>query len=340
MLKKKNTYRVAVVGATGAVGNEMIEVLQERNFPVERLRLFASERSAGKTIDVHGKPVAVEVLNDRVFKGIDIALFSAGGDRSKVFAPIAAGEGCVVVDNSSAWRMDPEVPLVVPEVNPDDLDRHKGIVANPNCSTIQMVVVLKPIHDAVRIKRVVVTTFQSVSGTGKKAMDELLNQTSDILNFKEVIPAVYPHQIAFNCLPHIDQFMDNGYTKEELKMVNETKKILGDDSVQVSATTVRVPVFRGHSESLNIETEKNIDPADLRALLSTAPGIIVYDAPEKNIYPLPTISANKDEVYVGRIRNDDTIENGINMWIAADNLRKGAALNAVQIAEELIRRAS
>jgi aspartate-semialdehyde dehydrogenase len=338
MLKKKNKYRVAVVGATGAVGNEMVEVLQERKFPAENLRLFASERSSGKTIDFQGQPVAVEVLTDKVFKGIDIALFSAGGDRSREFAPVAAREGCVVVDNSSAWRMDPEVPLVVPEVNPGDLDRHKGIIANPNCSTIQMVVVLKPIHDAVIIKRVVVTTFQSVSGTGKKAMDELLNQTSDILNFREVNPAVYPHQIAFNCLPHIDQFMENGYTKEEIKMVNETKKILGDDSVRVSATTVRVPVFRGHSEALNIETGEKIDPADLRALLSTAPGIIVYDAPEKNIYPLPTVSAHKDEVYVGRIRSDDTIENGINMWIAADNLRKGAALNAVQIAEELIRR--
>ena len=339
MLKKKDRYIVAVVGATGAVGNEMIAVLQERNFPVETLRLFASERSSGKTIDFHDKPVAVEVLTDKVFKGIDIALFSAGGDRSKEFAPIAAREGCVVVDNSSAWRMDPEVPLVVPEVNPDDLERHKGIIANPNCSTIQMVVVLKPIHDAVKIRRVIVTTFQSVSGTGKKAMDELLNQTTDILNFKEIRPSVYPHQIAFNCLPHIDQFMENGYTKEEIKMVNETKKILGDNSVQVSATTVRVPVFRGHSEALNIETDKQIDPADLRALLSAAPGIIVYDAPKKNIYPLPTVAANKDEVYVGRIRSDDTIKNGINMWIAADNLRKGAALNAVQIAEELVRRA-
>ncbi|KPK02356.1 MAG: aspartate-semialdehyde dehydrogenase [Nitrospira bacterium SG8_35_4] len=339
MLKKKDRYIVAVVGATGAVGNEMIAVLQERNFPVETLRLFASERSSGKTIDFHDKSVAVEVLTDKVFKGIDIALFSAGGDRSKEFAPIAAREGCVVVDNSSAWRMDPEVPLVVPEVNPDDLERHKGIIANPNCSTIQMVVVLKPIHDAVKIRRVIVTTFQSVSGTGKKAMDELLNQTTDILNFKEIRPSVYPHQIAFNCLPHIDQFMENGYTKEEIKMVNETKKILGDNSVQVSATTVRVPVFRGHSEALNIETDKQIDPADLRALLSAAPGIIVYDAPKKNIYPLPTVAANKDEVYVGRIRSDDTIKNGINMWIAADNLRKGAALNAVQIAEELVRRA-
>lgn len=339
MLKKKDAYIVAVAGATGAVGNEMIKVLEERNFPVEKLRLFASERSEGKTLDFHGSPVTVEILTDKVFNGIDIALFSAGGDRSKEFAPAAAKAGCVVVDNSSAWRMDPEVPLVVPEVNPDDVDRHKGIIANPNCSTIQMVVALKPIHDAAKIKRVVVTTFQSVSGTGKKAMDELLHQTSDILNFKDINPVVYPHQIAFNCLPHIDSFTDSGYTKEEIKMVNETKKIMGDDSIRVTATTVRVPVFRGHSESINIETEKHISANEARAVLSTAPGVIVFDAPEKNVYPLQTYCANRDEVYVGRIREDDTIENGLNIWIAADNLRKGAALNAVQIAEELIKRA-
>ncbi len=336
MLKKKDRYIIAVAGATGAVGNEMISVLEQRNFPVDQLRLFASERSEGKTLDFHGTPVKVEVLTDRVFDGIDIALFSAGGDRSTEFAPAAARSGCVVVDNSSAWRMDPDVPLVVPEVNPDDIKKHKGIIANPNCSTIQMVVVLKPIHDAAKIKRVIVTTFQSVSGTGKKAMDELLNQTKDLLNFRDVTPSVYPHQIAFNCLPHIDRFMDDGYTKEEIKMVNETVKILGDDSVKVTATTVRVPVFKGHSEALNIETEKKISADETRAVLSSAPGIIVYDAPEKNIYPLQTICADKDEVYVGRIREDTTIENGINLWIAADNLRKGAALNAVQIAEKLI----
>ena len=339
MVKKKKKYIVAVVGATGAVGNEMVDTLEGRNFPVEKLRLFASERSEGKTLDFHGRPVPVEILTDKVFAGIDIALFSAGGDRSLEFAPAAAKAGCVVIDNSSAWRMDPGVPLVVPEVNPHDLDWHKGIIANPNCSTIQMVVALKPIHDAARIKRVVVTTFQSVSGTGKKAMDELLNQTKDILNFKDVTPVIYPHQIAFNCLPHIDKFMDNGYTKEEIKMVNETKKIMGDNTIKVTATTVRVPVFRGHSESINIETAKKLSANEARAILSAAPGIIVYDAPEKNIYPLPTIAANKDDVYVGRVREDDTIENGLNIWIAADNLRKGAALNAVQIAEELIKRA-
>jgi aspartate-semialdehyde dehydrogenase len=336
MLKKKKKYVVAVVGATGAVGNEMISILEERKFPVEILKLFASKRSEGKSLEFNGKPVAVEVLKEDVFQGIDIALFSAGGDRSRQFAPVAAKSGCVVVDNSSAWRMDPEVPLVVPEVNAHDLHHHKGIIANPNCSTIQMVVVLWPIHEKTRIKRVVVTTFQSVSGTGKKAMDELMQQTSDLLSFKAIRTDVYPHQIAFNCLPHIDTFMDDGYTKEELKMVNETKKILGDDAVQVTATTVRVPVFRGHSESLNIETEKKLSASETRALLAAAPGIVVYDAPDKNIYPLPVHAAGRDEVYVGRVREDDTIANGINLWITADNLRKGAALNAVQIAETLI----
>lgn len=336
MLKKKDKYIVAVVGATGVVGNEMVAILEERNFPIERLRLFASERSEGKTIEFKGKAVPVEILGEKVFQEIDIAMFSAGAERSKDFAPIAVKTGCVVVDNSSAWRMDSGVPLVVPEVNPQDLKWHKGIIANPNCSTIQMVVVLKPIHNAARIKRVVVTTFQSVSGTGKKAMDELLHQTSDILNFKKVRSNIYPHQIAFNCLPHIDKFMKDGYTKEEHKMVNETIKILGDDSIRITATTVRVPVFRGHSESVNIETEKKLSPNEVRALLSAAPGIVVYDAPEKNLYPLPVDAVGKDEVYVGRIREDNSTENSTNLWVVSDNLRKGAALNAVQIAEQLI----
>ena len=336
MIKKKAKYIVAVVGATGAVGNEMIATLKQRNFPVEKIRLFASERSEGKTLEFQGNEIPVESLNESSFKGIDIALFSAGAERSKIWAPVAAKSGCVVVDNSSQWRMDPEVPLVVPEVNSHDLKWHKGIIANPNCSTIQMVVVLKPIHDAAKIKRVVVTTFQSVSGTGKKAMDELLQQTADILNFKEAKCNVYPHQIAFNVLPHIDKFLENGYTKEEMKMVNETRKIMGDDSIRLTATTVRVPVFRCHSESLNIETEKKITANEVRAVLSKAPGIVVFDAPEKNVYPLPVDVAGKDETYVGRIRADESIENGINMWIVADNLRKGAALNAVQIAEKLI----
>jgi aspartate-semialdehyde dehydrogenase len=337
MLKKKEKYIVAVVGATGAVGNEMIAVLEERNFPVEKLRLFASELSEGKTLQFEGSDIPVETLNEISFKGIDIALFSAGAERSKIWAPIAAKSGCVVIDNSSQWRMNTEVPLVVPEVNAHDLKWHKGIIANPNCSTIQMVVALKPIHDAARIKRVVVTTFQAVSGTGKKAIEELLQQTADLLNFREIKCSVYPHQIAFNVLPHIDKFLENGYTKEEMKMVNETKKIMGDNSIRVTATTVRVPVFRGHSESVNIETEKKITANEVRTLLSKSQGIIVFDAPEKNVYPLPINAAGKDEVYVGRIREDESIENGINMWVTADNLRKGAALNAVQIAEELIK---
>ncbi|HMK44966.1 MAG TPA: aspartate-semialdehyde dehydrogenase, partial [Dissulfurispiraceae bacterium] len=287
MLKKSDNYVVAVVGATGAVGNEMIATLEQRNFPIRKLRLFASERSIGKTLKYRGQDIPVEGLTETCFKGIDIALFSAGAERSKVWAPIAAKSGCIVVDNSSQWRMDPAVPLVVPEVNPHDLSWHKGIVANPNCSTIQMVVALKPIHDAARIKRVVVTTFQAVSGTGKKAMDELMQQTTELLNFRPATCAVYPHQIAFNVLPHIDKFLENGYTKEEMKMVNETMKIMGDVSIRLTATTVRVPVFRGHSESVNIETQKKLTVADVRMLLAKAPGITVFDAPEKNVYPTP-----------------------------------------------------
>jgi aspartate-semialdehyde dehydrogenase len=336
MLASKEKYVVAVVGATGAVGNEMIRTLEQRDFPVDTLRLFASERSIGKKLEYKGAKTAVEALEEGSFKGIDIALFSAGGERSREWAPVAARSGCVVVDNSSQWRMDPEVPLVVPEVNPEDIKKHKGIIANPNCSTIQMVVVLKPIHDAASIKRVVVSTYQSVSGTGLKAMEELAGQTRDILNFKEPTISVYPHQIAFNALPHIDSFLESGYTKEEMKMVNETRKIMGDSSIKVTATTVRIPVFRCHAESLNIETERKITADEARAVLSAAPGIIVYDAPEKNIYPLPVDVADRDETYVGRVREDDTVECGINMWIVADNLRKGAALNAVQIAEKLV----
>ena len=337
MLKRKSAYEVAVVGATGAVGNEMISILEERNFPVNNLRLFASERSIGKTLEFHGEALPVEVLKEDVFQGIDIALFSAGAERSRKFAPIAVSNNCVVIDNSSAWRQDLEVPLVVPEVNPYELSNHKGIIANPNCSTIQMVVVLKPIHDEAKIKRVVVSTYQSVSGTGANAMKELQQQSADILNFKDFEPIVYPHQIAFNCLPHIDVFLEDGYTKEEMKMVFETAKIMGNSSIKVTATTVRVPVFRGHAESVNIETEKKLTSNEARAVLATAPGVIVMDAPAKNVYPLQVYAAGRDDVYVGRIREDNTIENGLNMWIVSDNLRKGAALNAVQIAEVLIK---
>ncbi len=338
MLKLKDSYVIAVVGATGAVGNEMIETLEDREFPVKNLKLLASERSEGKKLRFRDMEIPVETLKEESFKGIDVALFSAGAERSKVWAPVAVRSGCVVIDNSSQWRMDPEVPLVVPEVNPGDLQWHKGIIANPNCSTIQMVVALKPIHDVAKIRRVVVTTFQSVSGTGQKAIDELLQQTRDLLNFREAKCNVYPYQIAFNVLPHIDKFLENDYTKEEVKMVNETRKIIGDDSIRVTATTVRVPVFRGHSESVNIETEKKLTANEVREILAKAPGVVVFDAPHKNLYPIPIYVVGKDETYVGRIREDESIEKGINLWIVADNLRKGAALNAVQIAERLIAR--
>lgn len=336
MLKKKAKYVVAVTGATGAVGREMIEILEERAFPVAELIPLASERSEGERVEFNGKRLVVRRLAKDAFKGVDIALFSAGAERSLEFAPAALKSGAVVIDNSSAFRMDPKVPLVVPEVNAHAIAGHSGIIANPNCSTIGLVAVLKPIHDAVKIKRIVVTTFQSVSGTGKDAIDELASQTVALLNFREIEKKVYPHQIAFNCLPHIDAFLDNGYTREEMKVVHETRKILEDDSIRATATTVRVPVFRCHSESVNIETEKNITANEVRAILSGAPGIIVYDDPKKNLYPLAIDVAGKDEIYVGRIREDDSIPNGINLWIVSDNLRKGAALNAVQIAEHLI----
>ncbi len=333
---KKDKYNVAVVGATGAVGKEMIEVLEERKFPVGTLKLFASERSAGGSLTFRNQDYVVELLQDDVFKGIDIALFSAGEKISIQFAPAAARAGAVVIDNSSAFRMNPEVPLVVPEANPDAAMKNNGIIANPNCSTIQMVVALKPLHDRARIKRIVVTTFQSVSGKGKEAMDELFEQTKSLLSFQEVRAEVFPHQIAFNCLPHIDAFLENAYTKEEMKMVNETRKIFGDDGIGITATTVRVPVYIGHSESVNIETEDNISANEARAILSAAPGVVVYDDPQRNIYPMPVDSAGRDEVFVGRIRADESIPNGLNLWIVADNLRKGAATNAVQIAEILI----
>lgn len=337
MFKNKSKYIVAVAGATGAVGREMVEILEERNFPVSDLVLLASERSEGKRIEFNGKSRTIKRLTKDSFEGVDLALFSAGAERSLEFAPAAVKSGAVVIDNSSAFRMDPKVPLVVPEVNPLAIAKHSGIIANPNCSTIGMVVALKPLHDAARIKRIVVTTFQSVSGTGKKAVDELAGQTVALLNFRDVEKKVYPHQIAFNCIPHIDSFLENGYTREEMKMVNETRKIMEDDSILVTATTVRVPVFRCHSESINIETEKKISANEVRAILSTAPGVIVYDDPKKNLYPLPIDVAGKDETYAGRIREDESIPNGINLWIVFDNLRKGAALNAVQIAEYLIK---
>jgi len=336
-IKKKEKYNVAVVGATGAVGNAMMAILEERKFPVNNLILLASERSEGKRLKFRGEPIVVRKLTHSSFENIDIALFSAGATRSKEFAPLAVKADVVVIDNSSAFRMQDNVPLVVPEVNPDKIKEHHGIIANPNCSTIQMVVVLKPIYDMAGIKRVVVSTYQAVSGSGKKAIEELSVQTRDVLNSKPVSCSVYPYQIAFNCLPHIDVFLESGYTKEEEKMVNETKKIMGDESIAVTATTVRVPVFFAHSESVNIETNFKVSAAEIRKSLSAAPGIKVLDDSKKSEYPIATQAAGKDDVFVGRIREDNSVENGINLWIVSDNIRKGAALNAVQIAEYLIK---
>jgi aspartate-semialdehyde dehydrogenase len=337
MVEKKAS--VAVAGATGVVGNQMIKCLEEREFPVASVKLLASHRSAGREIRFRGELLTVEELTEDSFKNVDIALFSAGASTSINFAPIAAQDGCVVIDNSSAWRMDPEVPLVVPEVNPHAIAeyKHKGIIANPNCSTIQMVVALNPIHLKCGIKRIVVSTYQAVSGTGKKAIDELFDQTRSLINFLDYEKKVYPHRIAFNCLPHIDSFMENGYTKEEMKMVNETRKIMGDETIGVTATTVRVPVFFGHSESVNVETQKHITADEVKALLEQESGLKVIDDPTNNLYPLATDAAGKDLTYVGRIRQDESIVNGINMWIVADNIRKGAATNTVQIAELLLK---
>ena len=330
-------YHVAVAGATGAVGNQMIACLEERDFPIKSIKLLASHRSAGRQLRFRGDMVTVEELTEASFKGVDIALFSAGGSTSKTFAPAAAESGCVVIDNSSQWRMDPQVPLVVPEVNPHAVGGYtqKGIIANPNCSTIQMVVALNPIHKKCGIKRIVVSTYQAVSGTGKKAIDELFDQTRAMINFLDWENKVYPHRIAFNCLPHIDVFLDNGYTKEEMKMVNETRKIFEDDTIMVTATTVRVPVFHSHSESINIETKNPVSAAEVRSLLEKEPMVSVIDNPEKNLYPLASVASGQDLTFVGRIREDESIPNGINMWVVADNIRKGAATNAVQIAEIL-----
>jgi aspartate-semialdehyde dehydrogenase len=341
---RKEKYNVAVLGATGMVGSEMVKVLGQRNFPVDKLLPLASERSSGKQVSFKGKQIPVSVLDNNSFEGIDIALFSAGGTISKEFAPIAAKAGAVVIDNSSTWRMDPGVPLVVPEVNPEEISNHKGIIANPNCSTIQMVVVLKPIHDAAKIKRVVVATYQSVSGWGKEAVGQLEKEVEAIASgeFRDYkntasIEKVLPAQIAFNVIPHIDVFQDNDYTKEEMKCVNETRKIMKESNLPVTATCVRVPVFKSHSEAVNIETEKKLSVQEVKEILSNAPGVKVVDNPSSGIYPLALDADGKDEVFVGRIREDESIKNGLNLWIVSDNLRKGAALNAVQIAELLIR---
>lgn len=331
-------FNVAVVGATGAVGRQILEILEERKFPVGEIRLLASERSDGDFLDFRDEQFIVQTLSEDSFKGIDIALFSAGGERSASFCPIAVAAGAVCIDNSSAWRMDVEVPLVVPEVNPEAIAgyKNKGIIANPNCSTIQLVVALKPLHDCSPIRRLVVSTYQSVSGSGQKAIDELRVQCGELLNGRPCDPKVYPHQIAFNCLPHIDTFLDNGYTGEEMKLVNETRKIFGDESLRITATAVRVPVFYGHSESVNVETVGAISVAKAREVLAAAPGVELVDDVAEMDYPMSINAAGQDQVLVGRIRIDESCDNALNLWLAADNLRKGAATNAVQIAELLV----
>ena len=324
--------RVAIAGATGAVGREMLRILEERKFPAEEVVLLASERSVGRKIPFRDSELTVSRLTEDAFVGVDLALFSCGASRSLEFAPAAVKAGAVVVDNSSAFRLDEGVPLVVPEVNVDALDSHGGVIANPNCSTIQLVVALKPLHDAARIKRIVVSTYQAVSGAGQAAIDEMQAQ----IKGDTAAPKKMPHEIAFNCLPHIDVFLEGGHTKEEKKMVDETRKIMSAPHLAVSATCVRVPVFNAHSESVNVEFEESVSPEEARALLARAPGVEVVDDVESFAYPMPKDADGEDPVYVGRIRRDDSQENTLNLWVVADNLRKGAGLNAVQIAEALI----
>ncbi|MBO4898253.1 MAG: aspartate-semialdehyde dehydrogenase [Clostridia bacterium] len=324
-------YKIAVVGATGMVGRTFLKVLEEYKLPAESYTLFASAKSAGSKINFMGEEYTVQELTEHSFdEGFDIALFSAGGATSEKFAPIAAEHGCLVIDNSSTWRMNKEVPLVVPEVNPEDIKKNKGIIANPNCSTIQAMVAIKPLHDKYKIKRIVYSTYQAVSGAGRAGWEDLEN------GLKGEAPKKFPHQIAGNCLPHIDVFLPNGYTKEEMKMINETHKILGDDSIRVTATTVRVPVFNSHSESINIEFEKQFDLEELKDVLRNAPGVIVQDDTEHDVYPIATEATGHDETFVGRIRRDESVESGVNIWVVADNIRKGAASNAVQIAQKFI----
>jgi len=334
------TYRVAILGATGLVGQTMAAVLAERGFPIEELRLLASARSDGDTVSWRDRTLVVAEANDRSFDGIDVALFSAGADISHHFAPIAAAAGAVVIDNSSAWRMDPAVPLVVPEVNSDDALDHQGIIANPNCSTIQLVVALNPLHLVNPIRRIVVDTYQSVSGTGKAAVEELREQISASVSESGVIPSpsVYPHQIAFNVLPHIDTFQEGGSCKEEWKIVQETRKIMHEPSIRIVATTVRVPVITSHSEAVHVDFSRPMSVTEVRDVLASAPGVLLRDDPISNLYPTPLNSTGRDEVFVGRLRPNDVFDNGISMWVVADNIRKGAATNAVQIAEVLVAR--
>jgi aspartate-semialdehyde dehydrogenase len=328
-------YNLAVVG-TGAVGQIILDILNERNFPVNNLKLLATKRSAGKQISFRGKDYTIEETSAESFNDVDIAFF-AGGAASKLYAKEAVKRGAIVIDNGSAFRLDPDVPLIVPEVNPEDIKNHNGIIANPNCSTIQMVVALKPLHDAAKITRIIVSTYQAVSGAGQEAIDELLLQTKQVLNSEDVTPDIFQYQIAYNLIPHIDVFMDNAYTREEMKMVDETRKMFHEPDLKISATTVRVPVIRSHSEAISIETEKELSADEARQILSNAPGIILQDDPSQNIYPMPLLASNRDEVFVGRIRKDISLERGLSLFVVADQLRKGAATNAVQIAELVIK---
>lgn len=328
------SYNLALVG-TGAVGNTILEVLEERNFPIKSLKLLATKRSAGKTVNFQGEEIIIEETSEASFKGVDIALF-AGGAASMEFAKAAVAMGAVVIDNGSAFRLEPDVPLVVPEVNPEDVEWHKGLIANPNCSTIQMVVALKPIYDKVGIKRVIVSTYQAVSGAGQEAMDELIVQTKQLLNQEPITPENFQHQIAFNLIPHIDRFMENNYTREEMKMVYETRKMLHDEDIRITATAVRVPVLRSHSEAITIETKQPITVEQAKECFSNAPGVIVVDNITLNSYPMPIDCSYKNEVFVGRIRKDLAFDNGLSFWVVADQLRKGAATNAIQIAELLV----
>lgn len=344
-MEKRKEFHVAVVGATGAVGEQMMKMLEQRDFPLASLKLLASARSAGNKIIFKGNEYTVEEATPEAFEGIDIALFSAGGSISKKLVPEAIKRGTLCIDNTSAFRMDPEVPLVVPEVNPEQIFENKGVIANPNCSTIQMVAALKPLYDRYGIERIVVSTYQAVSGAGAKAIQELLDQSRAVLNGEEVKKEILPvgslpvhHQIAFNAIPQIDVFLENGFTNEEMKMIRETKKIFGDDTISVSATCVRIPVVKGHSESVYIEMKDNYEMDEVMSLLNHAPGIIVQDKPEEQVYPLASDASGKIEVFVGRVRRDLDFPRGLHMWVVSDNLLKGAAWNAVQIAEEWVKR--
>ncbi len=339
-MSNQKLFNVAVVGATGAVGEQIIRLLDERNFPINELKLLSSARSAGVKLSFKGREITVEEATPESFNGIDIALFSAGGDVSKALAPHAVQAGAVCIDNTNAFRMDPETPLVVPEVNIDKISEHKGIIANPNCSTIQMVAALKPLYDRYGISRVIVSTYQAVSGAGAKAISEMLRQSKEVLEGNDPNPDILPvgslpvkHQIAFNAIPQIDKFLDNGFTNEEMKMIRETKKIMGDESIEVTATCVRIPVVYGHSESVYVELKEDFDVAEIKSLLADAPGIVLVDNPEEQQYPLATEAAGKLETFVGRVRRDLSNPKALNMWIVSDNLLKGAAWNAVQIAE-------